>query len=119
MPINSREKGARFERELAKLLKEYGYDCERTAQHSGKTGQAPDVIGLPDIHIEAKHQEKMELYKWMEQAKRDAKGNGRLPAVFHKKNRAEILVTMELDDWMRIYQGEGYGRRSERKESNN
>jgi hypothetical protein len=26
-----------------------------------------------------------------------------LPAVFHKKNNADILVTMTLDDWMQIY----------------
>jgi hypothetical protein len=38
----------------------------------------------------------------MAQAKRDAKGKS-LPAVFHKKNNAPILVTMELDDFMEIY----------------
>lgn len=100
--VNSRQKGARFERELAEILREYGYDCRRGVQYSGKNGDA-DVIGLPGIHIEAKHCEKMLLYDWMAQAKRDASKNGRLPAVFHKKNRAAILVTMELDDWMKIY----------------
>ena len=39
----------------------------------------------------------------MEQAKRDSSGTGKLPAVFHKKNYAPILVTMELDDFMEIY----------------
>lgn len=100
--VNSRQKGARFERELAEILREYGYDCRRGVQYSGKNGDA-DVIGLPGIHIEAKHCEKMLLYDWMAQAKRDSAKNGRLPAVFHKKNRAAILVTMELDDWMKIY----------------
>ena len=43
---------------------------------------------------------------WMSQAKHDAEagGEGRLPAVFHKKNNHAILVTMELDDFMKIYQ---------------
>ena len=45
----------------------------------------------------------MRLYEWMSQAKRDAEGTGKLPAVFHKKNNAEILVTMTLDDFMNIY----------------
>ena len=103
--INSRDKGARFERELANILKQYGYESRRGQQFSGSNGDA-DVIGLPMIHIEAKHCETMQLYKWMEQAKRDASKNGRLPAVFHRKNRAAILVTMELDDWMKIYRGE-------------
>lgn len=99
----SREKGKRFERKLASIFREYGYDARRTAQYCGNTGDASDVVGLPGIHIEAKHVEKMSLYDWMAQAKRDAEGSGKLPAVFHKKNNADILVTMKLDDFMEIY----------------
>ena len=104
MPINSKQKGARFERLLASKLREYGYDTRRTAQYCGNTGDAADVVGLPHIHIEAKHQERMQLYEWMAQAKRDAK-DGLMPAVFHKKNNANILVTMEFEDWMKLYKG--------------
>ena len=106
MPINSKKKGARFERELASIFRDYGYtDSRRTAQYCGNTGDASDVIGLPGIHVEAKHQEQMRLYSWMYQAARDAAagGEGKLPAVFHKKNRGEILVTMRLEDWMTIF----------------
>lgn len=108
MAINSKQKGARFERELASKLREHGYDTRRTAQYCGNTGDAADVCGLPYIHIEAKHQERMQLYDWMAQAKRDAKDG--LPAVFHKKNYAPILVTMELDDWMALYREFEAGR---------
>lgn len=104
MPINSKQKGARFERLLASKLREYGYDTRRTAQYCGNTGDAADVVGLPHIHIEAKHQERMQLYDWMAQSKRDAK-DGLIPAVFHKKNNANILVTMEFEDWMKLYKG--------------
>ena len=106
MVVNSKQKGARFERTLAAKFREYGYsDSRRTAQYCGNTGDASDVVGLPLIHVEAKHQEQMRLYDWIDQAKRDAKAGGekRLPAVFHKKNNAEILVTMTFDDWMHIY----------------
>lgn len=104
MAVNSKQKGARFERELASKLRDYGYgDARRTAQYCGKTGDAADVIGLPGLHIEAKHQERMSLYDWMAQAKRDAEGTGRYPVVFHKKNYANILVTMELQDFMELY----------------
>lgn len=102
MPVNSKQKGARFERVLASKLREFGYEARRTAQYCGKSGDAADLVGLPGLHIEAKHQETMRLYDWMAQAKRDAKGN-KLPAVFHKKNNAPILVTMELDDFMELY----------------
>ena len=105
MAVNSKRKGKSGELELAKKLREYGYETRRTAQYCGNTGDASDVIGLPGIHIEAKHQETMRLYDWIAQAKRDAEngGNGNLPAVFHKKNNAEILVTMELSDWINLY----------------
>lgn len=105
MAINSKQKGKRFELLLASKLREYGYKARRTAQFCGNTGDASDVVGLPGIHIEAKHAEQMRLYDWMAQAKRDAaaSGKGNLPAVFHKKNNAAILVTMELDDFIQVY----------------
>ena len=103
MAVNSKQKGARFERTLASRFRDYGYEARRTAQYCGNTGDAADVIGLPGIHIEAKHQERMQLYDWMAQAKRDAAGSGKLPVVFHKKNNCEILVTMEFDDFMNLY----------------
>ena len=99
--MNSKVKGKRFELELAAKLREYGYDARRTVQYSGKTEESADVIGLPGIHIEAKHQETMRLYEWMAQAVRDAKGT--LPAVFHRKNKEGILVTMRFEDWMQLY----------------
>ena len=99
--MNSKAKGKRFELELAAKLREYGYDARRTVQYSGKTEESADVIGLPGIHIEAKHQEQMRLYEWMEQADRDAT-TGRA-AVFHRKNKERMLVTMYFEDWMFLY----------------
>lgn len=98
---NSKQKGARFERQLAGMLRAEGYDARRGQQYCGANGDA-DVVGLPGIHIEAKHQEKMQLYDWMSQAKADAK-DGELPAVFHKKNNHAVLVSMEFDDFMKLY----------------
>lgn len=104
MSINSRQKGAKGERELAKILKEYGYNCRRGQQYSGLEGE--DVVGLDYIHIECKRVEKLDLYGAMDQSKRDRK-QGQLPTVFHRKNNRKWLVTMELDDWMKIF-GEYY-----------
>lgn len=134
--LNSKQKGARFERILAGIFREYGFsDARRTAQYCGNTGDASDVVGLPGIHVEAKHQENMRLYDWIEQARRDAEANGKglLPAVFHKKNNHDILVTMYLDDWMAIFReyesgmelteikarGEKYGGKTDVHEENN
>lgn len=105
MPINSKQKGKAGELELANKLKEYGYDTKRSVQYNGKGGQA-DVVGLPHIHCEVKRVEKLNLYDAMDQAKRDAK-NGDLPAVFHRKNRCNWMVSMELTDFMKIYERGG------------
>ena len=101
----SREKGKRYEREIASKLKEYGYDSRRTAQYCGNTGDASDVVGLEGIHIEAKHQEKIMIYDWMAQAINDSseEGKGNIPAVFFRKNYCETLVCMRFDDFMKLY----------------
>ena len=82
--MNSRAKGKRFELTLARMLRADGYEARRGQQFSGANGDA-DVVGLPGIHIEAKHAEQFRIYDWMDQAKRDAR-DGELPAVFFKKN---------------------------------
>lgn len=108
--MNSREKGAAGERELARLLRGYGYNAIRGQQYCGAFGD-PDVIGLPGIHIECKRVEKLNIYNAMDQAKRDARA-GEMPCVFHRKNRTGWLVTMGLDDWLKLYgvlQGAGSG----------
>lgn len=99
--MNSRNKGANGERELASLLREYGYDCRRGQQYSGANGDA-DVEGLPGIHIECKRVEKLNLYDAMAQAKHDRR-EGEIPAVFHRKNNHKWLVTMEVEDWIKLY----------------
>lgn len=101
--INSRQKGKRFELKLAHILQEAGYEARRGQQYCGANGDA-DVVGLPGIHIEAKAVEALNIYKALEQSRNDAR-NGEVPVVIHKKNRQEILVTMTLPDWLRLYKG--------------
>ena len=99
--MNSRQKGAAGERELAKKLREYGYDCRRGQQYCGANGDA-DVIGLPGIHIECKRVERLNIDDAMGQAIRDRR-EGEFPTVFHRKNNGKWMVTMLLDDWQEIY----------------
>lgn len=98
----SREKGKRGEREWAAVCREQGYDCRRTSQYCGKTGDASDVVGLPGIHIEVKRVERLDLYGAMGQARRDAK-LGALPIVAHRKNERGWVVSMDAEDWFRLY----------------
>lgn len=106
--INRRRKGADFERNLSKMLRNYGYECRRGQQYSGANGDA-DVVGLPGIHIEAKAVERLNIHDAMLQAVRDSR-EGELPAVFHKKKYCDVLVTMRLDDWIELYREWECGR---------
>lgn len=47
--MNSNNKGKNGERELATILREYGYDSRRGQQYCGSNGDA-DVVGLPGVH---------------------------------------------------------------------
>lgn len=98
--MNSREKGAAGERELAGILKKYGYDCRRGQQYCGINGDA-DVIGIPGLHIECKRVEKLNIDDALEQSIRDAKDD-ELPVVMHRKNRKPWKVTLELDEFMKL-----------------
>ncbi|MEG2651006.1 MAG: hypothetical protein RSA63_09055, partial [Eubacterium sp.] len=62
--VNSRQKGARYERELAAAFRAHGFDARRGQQYCGANGDA-DVVGLPGIHVEAKRVEKLNLYDAM------------------------------------------------------
>lgn len=126
--MNSKRKGSRGERNLAKELQKYGYEAKRSQQFKGGA-DSPDVVGLPGIHIECKfyrdpltHTQKE---AFIQQAERDSEGKT-IPAVFHKANRQpwevtmrvsdfsiligglcirQGLVTMRLDEWMEVYKG--------------
>ena len=102
--INSKRKGAEGEREAAMLLRFHGYDCRRGQQYNGADGSA-DVIGLPYVHLEIKRVEKLNLYDAMAQSKHDAEaaGQGEIPVVMHRKNHCRWLITLDFDDFIRIY----------------
>ena len=96
--MNSRQKGASGERELANILKTYGYEARRGQQFSGANGDA-DVVGLPGYHIECKRVERLNIDSAMEQSIKDAR-EGEVPIVCHRRNRKEWLVTMRLTDFL-------------------
>ena len=98
----SREKGKRGERMWAAFCSQQGYECRRTAQYCGKTGEASDVVGLPGIHQEVKRVERLNIVEAVDQARRDARP-GEIPIVAHKRNRCDWLVTMRAEDFFTIY----------------
>ena len=106
MGRKSQRKGADGERELTAVFQAHGYDVIRGGSLS--FGEVPDLMGLTGIHVEVKRTEKLNLRAAMEQAVRDAEFfKDGSPAVFHRANRQPWMVTMLLEDWLRMYQGGG------------
>lgn len=101
----SRNKGKRGELEIVKILKLAGFEkAQRSAQCKGNTGQAPDVEGLPGIHIEVKRVERLNLKKAYEQAVNDSKENGNndIAAVFHRGSYQPWMVSLSLNDFLTL-----------------
>ena len=105
MGKREQRKGADGERELVQLLNGYGYDTQRGG--SLTYGSVPDVYGLAGVHIEVKRQEALDLWQAIKQAEQDAERfKDGLPAVFHRKSRQGWIVSMTLDNWIRLYNGQ-------------
>lgn len=102
MPINSRQKGARGEREWRDQLRNEGFDARRGQQFSGGS-DSPDVIcdSLPGIHWEVKRVERGNPYDWIMQAKRDA-GDSKMPIVAHKRNGEDWLCILRAEDFFQL-----------------
>ena len=100
--MNSREKGKRGERELAKVLRDLGYNTRRGQQYSGLQGDA-DVIGIEGLHIECKRVERgLNLDEALNQSVRDAR-EGELPVVMHRRNKERWKVTLYLEDFDKLW----------------
>lgn len=102
MGKSSQAKGRRAEIELVRVLQENGIPAEPGQAVS--YGSTPDITGVKGVHVEVKRRENVNLSAALEQAQRDAArfGDG-LPAVFHRRSRECWRVTMDLEDWMKLY----------------
>ena len=101
MGMTSRTKGKRGEIDLMHILRDvYGYGVRRgyVFQHES------DLVGLNGIHVECKRNERLNIHDAMEQAKAESlKRKDGIPTVFHRRNRTEWLVTMQLETWIDLY----------------
>ena len=101
MSKSQQRKGRSGKLELVRILQQYNIPAE-----PGQ-GSTPDVVGVPGIHPEVKRVERLNVPEAMAQAVRDASrfGDG-IPTLFHRRNRSPWLVTMQLEDWLKLYQSE-------------
>jgi len=99
--INSRQKGACGERELAEWLREnLGVEARRGVQFSG-SADSPDVVtSLAGVHFECKRTESLSVYKAMDQAAADCGGN--IPVVAHRRSRRDWLFIINAADLLKL-----------------
>jgi hypothetical protein len=97
--INSRSKGARFERWVADWFKKcLGKSEARRGQQFSGSPDSPDVKGcITGCHIECKAKERINVNEAMDQAIKD-KASWDVPVVIHKKNYKPVLLTIRLED---------------------
>lgn len=99
MPINSRAKGQRGERDFCAALRDlYGIEGRRSQQFCGHTGDAADIVSDLNAHVEVKFVNRLCLAEAYDQARADSAKSGRTPVVAHKKNRGPWMITMALSD---------------------
>lgn len=120
----SKNKGATYEREIAKKFKDhYGIELVRTPQSGGfakKSTKADsfrgDIITVDKdldlkLHIECKSQKTWQLKSWIEQSQDDCP-EGKVPTVIMKKQNTNTkvtekgnqqdLVVIDLNDFFRL-----------------
>jgi Holliday junction resolvase len=103
MGKSERQKGARGERELIKVLEAAGFGKGRRTPGSGGQGIAGDLWNvLPEWHIECKRQERLNIPSWIKQATEDSAHDGRPWFVAFRRNKEPWYVTLELEEFIRL-----------------
>lgn len=101
---SARIKGATFERELAKYFTDNTpLEAKRGIGQTRCGGSEVSDVDIPYVHVEAKRQKRCRIKAAMEQAIADANVNGKLPVAVTRDDRADILCTMRLDDWIHLF----------------
>jgi len=108
MTLNSNQKGKRFERDVAKQLnKKFNTNVRRTPMSGGMDNFKGDIIDINpdsvlfDYHWECKNQEKLNIWKALEQARND-KPMGKTPVVVFRKNFERDYACLEFEDFMNL-----------------
>lgn len=119
MPINSRNKGSRGEREACRLLEELTGELWRRSANQARLGaQMPDVMLASVRHSEGpevKIGRHWVLSQAVVQAKRDAAEFGRLPWVMGRRDRGAWIVAVPSRDAGRLLDVLGVARAAPEK----
>lgn len=96
MGKSQREKGARGELEARNILREHGVDSRRGQVFN----KEPDLVDESAFHWEVKRAERIELPKWWKQSVEQCRG--KIPTVIHRRSREPWLITLALEDFLKV-----------------
>ena len=104
--MNSQKKGKRFELQVAKYLsKEFKTEIRRTP-NSGGLSIKGDIMAtkgiLSEFNWECKNQEKLNIWKALEQSANDCIGSHKQPLVVFTKNFEKDYVALRLEDFTQL-----------------
>jgi hypothetical protein len=89
----SRRKGHNFEREIAKLLRQYYPNAKRQLEYQDGVGF--DIAETGDLSVQCKVGKSFKIEKALKEAVRDNK----IPLAITKKDREDIVVSMYWKDF--------------------
>lgn len=73
---------------------------------SGDTGEdlkmSPAAREFLPITIEAKCQEKIQIWSALSQSESHASGNGHIPVLIFKRNRSELYVSLKMNNFLEL-----------------
>lgn len=97
--LSSRLKGQRGEREVAEILRKYGFAARRGTQYRGE--EEPDVVAaLPGCRIEVKRQERLNIWDALRQVDDaiPADDDETIPLLVFRRNRTRWYACLPLED---------------------
>lgn len=101
---SSRRKGNRAEVEVARVLREAGFDADTSRRVRGGYQSGEDIVSDFPASIEVKNQARLDLSGWWEQA--TAQAGDRPAVVIHKRvgkgDPLQWWVTMDVQTLLRL-----------------
>ncbi len=100
---HKRVKGAKLERKIAKEFRRTGLDkkARRSFQSGATWFWKSDIYTSLNYSIEAKNQERVNIWQWWEQAESQRKPYSP-PVLMFTSNYRPILAVMKLEDWINL-----------------
>ena len=104
--MNANKKGKRFELQVAKYLSNMFNSKISRTPNSGGLSLKGDIMAtqgiLSEFNWECKNQEKLNIWKALEQSANDCIGSHKQPLVVFTKNFEKDYVALRLEDFVQL-----------------